>query len=118
MGSTNVNWNLRNIVAKNFPKLAQIALLILSISVVCFITVFRSPYFLRGFQASHYTGQKSSFSNNRGHVLGQPAVELRLRVDVVEVPQLGLGLLLAAGLVDPWNVPQLDITLSLVHSTC
>ena len=89
---------------QNFPKLAQIALLILSISVVCFITVFRSPYFLRGFQASHYTGQKSSFPNNRGHVLGQPAVELRLRVDVVQVPQLGLGLLLAAGLVNSWKM--------------
>ena len=85
------------------PKLAQITLL-LSISAVCLTTVFRSPYFLSGFQASHYTGQKSSFPNNRGHVLGQPAVELRLRVDVVEVPQLGLGLLLAAGLVDPWKM--------------
>ena len=94
---------MKHIVAKNFPKLAQIVLL-LRISAVCLITVFRSPYFLCRLQASHYTGQESSFANYSRHVLGQPAVELRLRVDVVEVPQLGLGLLLAAGLVNSWKM--------------
>ena len=84
------------------PKLAQITLL-LSISAVCLTTIFRSPYFLCRLQASHYTGQKSSFANYSRHVLGQPAVELRFR-DVVQVPQLELGVLLATDLVDPWKL--------------
>ena len=90
---------------QNFPKAStNCSMTKHSGYAVCFTTVVRSPYFLCRFQASHYTSEKSSFPNNRGHVLGQAAVELRLRVGVVQVPQLGLGVLLGADLVDPWKM--------------